>query len=293
MAKNILDEPIEISDKGVTKISRLVGVFVLLIVVAFVLNNTVVQIPAGSKGVLMMFGKPTYIMDEGLNFKIPIVQSVQLMSIRTLKYEAKPSAASKDLQDVFATVALNYHLSEGETLNLYRNIGTNEMVEETIIQPAVQESVKATTAQYNAEQLITERPVVKGLIEENLKKRLGDRGVLVETISITDFQFSPSFTQAIEQKQVAQQNALKAERDLERIKIEAEQIKAQAEGQANATLTKAVAEATAIGLQGKALRENQDVITLRSVEKWNGQLPLVTGSDIPFILNLQDLKAGQ
>lgn len=291
MAKNILDEPIEISDKGVTKISRLVGVFVLLIVVAFVLNNTVVQIPAGSKGVLMMFGKPTYIMDEGLNFKIPIVQSVQLMSIRTLKYEAKPSAASKDLQDVFATVALNYHLAEGETLNLYRNIGTNEMVEETIIQPAVQESVKATTAQYNAEQLITERPVVKGLIEENLKKRLGERGVLVETISITDFQFSPSFTQAIEQKQVAQQNALKAERDLERIKIEAEQIKAQAEGQANATLTKAVAEATAIGLQGKALRENQDVITLRSVEKWNGQLPLVTGSDIPFILNLQDLKA--
>jgi prohibitin 2 len=269
-----------------------IAAFVLFTVILFtVLTSTVVAIGAGHRGVLTQFGKPIGVYDEGLNFKIPIVQGVTIMSLQTQKYEATATAASKDLQDVSTKVALNYHIDATKVMDLYRNVGDNYAIEQTIIQPAVQESVKASTAQYNAEELITERPTVKRLMEESLRDRLAERGVYIETISITDFQFSDQFTQAIEQKQVAQQNALKAERDLQRIKIEAEQNKAQAEGQANATLTKAIAEATAIDLQGKALRENGEVITLRQIEKWNGVLPYVMGSgQSPFIFDLSKVQ---
>jgi len=272
---------------GTKIVVGILGLLFLLLIV----NNSIVAIGAGHRGVLTMFGKPIGILDEGLNFKVPIVQGVAVMSLKTLKYEAQASSASKDLQDVSASVALNYHLDGSETLELYRTIGTNDIIESTIIQPAVQESVKAATAKYNAEQLIEERPLVKAHIEDSLRSRLGERGIYVETISITNFEFSQQFTQAIEQKQVAQQNALKAERDLQRIKIEAEQDVAHAQGQANATLTKAIAEAQAIDIQGKALKENQEVVVLRSVEKWNGVLPMVNGGNIPFILDMSKMQS--
>jgi len=274
-----------------TTILKAITIGFLGLVVLALVSTVIVSIPAGHRGVLLTFGKPTTLLGEGLNFKLSFLQSVQVLTVRTLKYETNASAASKDLQDVYATVALNYHLIPDETMTLYTNIGTNEMIEQTVIQPTVQESVKASTAQYNAEELITERPRVKEIIETSLKDRLTNKGIVVETISITDFQFSDEFAQAIEQKQVAQQNALKAERDLVRIRIEAEQIKAQAEGQANATLTKAMAEATAITLQGQALKENQNVVALRSIEKWNGVMPLVIGGgDMPFILDITNLN---
>jgi regulator of protease activity HflC (stomatin/prohibitin superfamily) len=286
----INDETVNTVQGGINFITKLVIGGLIIVLLILIVNNSIVAIGPGQRGILTMFGKPMGIMDEGLNFKVPIVQGVAVMSLKTMKYEAQASAASKDLQDVSASVALNYHLDGTKVLDLYRNVGTNDIIESTIIQPAVQESVKASTAQYNAEQLITERPIVKGIIEDSLRTRLNERGIYVETISITNFEFSQQFTQAIELKQVAQQNALKAERDLQRIKIEADQAKAEAEGIANATLTRAIAEASAIIVQGKALRENQEIISLRSIEKWNGVLPMVNGGNIPFILDIGRLQ---
>jgi regulator of protease activity HflC (stomatin/prohibitin superfamily) len=286
----INDETVNTAQGGINFITKLVIGGLIIVLLILIVNNSIVAIGPGQRGILTMFGKPMGIMDEGLNFKVPIVQGVAVMSLKTMKYEAQASAASKDLQDVSASVALNYHLDGTKVLDLYRNVGTNDIIESTIIQPAVQESVKASTAQYNAEQLITERPIVKGIIEDSLRTRLNERGIYVETISITNFEFSQQFTQAIELKQVAQQNALKAERDLQRIKIEADQAKAEAEGIANATLTRAIAEASAIIVQGKALRENQEIISLRSIEKWNGVLPMVNGGNIPFILDIGRLQ---
>jgi len=270
-----------------------VGIIVLFFIGLMVLNSTMVTIGAGHRGVLTQFGKPVGVFDEGLSFKIPIIQGVIVMSVQTLKYEAQAGAASKDMQDVSTAVALNYHLDGSKVTDLYRTIGTNDIIESTILQPAIQESVKASTAQYNAEELITERPIVKLTIEESLRNRLSEKGIIVETLSLTDFKFSPEFTQAIEQKQVAQQNAQKAENDLLRISVEARQQVAQAQGIANATLTKATAEAQAIEIQGKALRENQQVVTLRTVEKWNGILPTVfsgNGQSMPFIFDMSKVQ---
>jgi regulator of protease activity HflC (stomatin/prohibitin superfamily) len=163
-------------------------------------------------------------------------------------------------------------------------------VESTIIYPAVQEAVKASTAQYNAEELITQRATVKLQIENNLRERLASRGVFVESLAITNFQFSSEFSKAIESKQVAQQDALRSERILEKVRIEADQAKAQAEGIANATLTNAIAEAEAIRIQGKALQENAGVIQLRAIEKWDGRLPNFMANDnMPFIMNMKDM----
>lgn len=283
----------EVSKNPGRSILKWVGIIVLFFIGLMVLNSTMVTIGAGHRGVLTQFGKPIGVFDEGLSFKIPIIQGVTVMSVQTLKYEAQAGAASKDMQDVSTAVALNYHLDGSKVTDLYRTIGTNDIIESTILQPAIQESVKASTAQYNAEQLITERPIVKLTIEESLRNRLSEKGIIVETLSLTDFKFSPEFTQAIEQKQVAQQNAQKAENDLLRISVEARQQVAQAQGIANATLTKATAEAQAIEIQGKALRENQQVVTLRTVEKWNGILPTVfsgNGQTMPFIFDMSKVQ---
>lgn len=275
----------EVNIQGLAKWGMIIGFLGLIILFFF----PVVFINAGERGVLMTFGKPTAVLDEGINFRIPFVQSTAIMNVRTVKYEAQAEAASRDLQDVKTTVALNYHLDPTRVLEIYRDIGNNGNVDSAVIAPAIQESVKAATAVYNAEELITERPVVKQRIEENLFKRLQDRGILTETLSLTDFKFSPSFTQAIEAKQVAQQEALQAENVLQKVKVEAEQAVASAQGQANATLTKANAEATALKIQSDALKQSNQVLTLRYIEKWNGQLPTVLGTNAGLLLPIQNL----
>ena len=251
-----------------------------VLLVLGLIANAVVTIGAGERGVLLTFGKvEETIFGEGLHFKIPFVQSVAIFNVRTQKYEAVATAASKDLQDVNTQVALNFRVSADSVNRIYQNIGSDYT--DIIIAPAMQESVKASTAGFNAEELITERATVKQRIEDSLRQRLGERNIIVEALSITDFQFSPEFARAIEQKQVAQQLALKAERDLERIKIEADQLRAQAQGEADAKITRAKAEAEALKLQRDII--NEQLLRLRAIEKWDGVLPKVTGSTVPFI----------
>lgn len=230
------------------------------LLVLFLIIGTIVIIPAGNRGVMLTFGKATATVNEGLNFKMPLVQSVAIMSVQTQKYEADASAASKDLQDVTTKVALNFHLTEDNVLAVYRDLGVE--FASRIIQPAVQESVKASTAQFTAEELITKRPLVKEKIDAMLTERLGKYGIIVDTISITEFQFSTQFTQSIEAKVVAQQNALKAENDLQRIKVEAEQ-----------KIASAQAEAESLRLVNEQLKNSPLALQLRIVEKWTGILP--------------------
>jgi len=266
-----------------------VGVFlgiIFLVVLALFSLNPLILVSAGQRGVLLEWGKPIAVLGEGIHFRIPVMQSAAILNVRTVKYEVDAASASRDLQDVNTKVALNYHLDPTKTMETFREIGGNENVELAVIAPAIQESVKASTAGYNAEELITLRPAVKQKIEEQLFKRLSDRGIIPETLSITNFAFSPSFTQAIEAKQVAQQQALQAENVLQKVRVEAEQTVASAQGQANATLTKAKAEAQAIQIQGEALKLNTNILTLRYIEKWSGNLPNVVGQNTGLLLNL-------
>jgi prohibitin 2 len=246
------------------------GVVILIIVIWF-LTSLIVIVGAGERGVVLRFGQvEDRVLDEGLHFITPIMESVTIMNVKTLKYEAVATAASKDLQDTKTSVALNFHLNPVTVNKLYQTLGIS--YPDTFISPAIQETVKATTAEFNAEELITQRPLVKQKIEDSLRARLTDRGIIMETVSITDFAFSDQFTQAIESKVTAQQLALKAENDLLRISIEA-----------NQTIAKAQGDARGIEIVQQQLKFSPEYISYLALTKWDGKLPTVTGGAIPLI----------
>lgn len=248
----------------------------MAIVVVILLFSTAYTISAGERGVLLTFGKPSMdAVGEGLHFKFPIAQSIKKMDIRTLKIEVNADAASKDLQDVQTTVALNFHLSGEQVPKLYQEVGM--AYTDVIINPAIQESVKSVQAKFTAEELVSRRTEVRSEIQDALSERLAKYYIVVDDFNIVNFQFSEEFDKAIEEKVTAEQRKLKAERDLERIIIEKEQRIAQAQ-----------AEAESLRLQKEQI--TPDLVKLRQIEvqreaiaAWDGHLPQVTGGAIPFI----------
>ena len=238
-------------------------------------------IPAGHVGISDTFGDVSNdLVYPGFYIKSPFTAYVPL-SIQTQRYDATATSASSDLQDVSTQVALNYHLDGMQAIRVYKEIGRGYA--EVIIVPAIQESVKASTAMFTAEELITKRPMVKAQIDNDLKARLTQFGVVVDTISITDFTFSPEFTAAIESKVRAAQGALEAENKLRQIKVEADQQIATAEGNAEAIKINADAQAYQLDVINSKLTQNPLLIQYKSIEKWDGVMPLVTGGAVPFI----------
>ncbi|MBI4294918.1 MAG: prohibitin family protein [Chloroflexi bacterium] len=218
----------------------IVGGLVLVLLSGILGSFTTV--PAGSRGVVIRFGDVTgTILGEGLRTKVPFLDSVVRMSVQTQKYEAASTAASRDLQDVRTGIALNWRLNPDMTAQIYRTLGTQYI--ERIAAPAIQETIKQVTARYNAEDLILKREEVKMAIAESLSTRLLERGIVTETVSITDFQFSSTFIAAIEAKVAAEQSVLEARNKLERVKVEAQQREAEARGEASARIAKAEGEA--------------------------------------------------
>ena len=258
---------------------------ILLIIIGVVATASVKIVDAGHRGVLLHWNavdlnNPP--LDEGLHFVVPFQDEVVNIEVRTLKYEKETRSASKDLQTVETTVTVNYHPERESIHRLYKNLGLD--YENRVIQPAIEETVKQVTANYNAEELITKRPQVKQDIESSIRERLTQFDVVTEVISITDFEFSPLFAQAIEAKVEAEQNALKAENDLRRIEVEARQREANAVGLANANIAEAKGEAEAIAIINRALAENPNYLEWLKTKEWDGKLPLVTGDGgTPFI----------
>ena len=257
----------------------------LLILIGVVATASVKIVDSGHRGVLLHWNAvdvTTPPLDEGLHFVVPFQDDVVNIEVRTLKYEQETRSASKDLQTVETTVTVNYHPDKESVHRLYKNLGLD--YENRVIQPAIEETVKQVTANYNAEELITKRPLVKQDIESSIRERLNQFEVVTEVISITDFEFSPLFAQAIEAKVEAEQKALKAENDLIRIEVEAKQREANAIGVANANIAEAKGEAEAIGIINKALSENPNYLEWLKTQAWDGKLPLVVGEGgTPFI----------
>lgn len=256
---------------GMTLVGLIIGLSFI-----FVFFSPVYIIHAGERGVVSTFGDPSMTSySEGIHFKIPFVQSVTKFDIKTLKYETEATSASSDLQTVNAKLAINYHLEAAKVPEIYQTIGVD--YETRVIAPFEQEIIKAVTAKFTAEELITKREAVRDEIKSTLKDRLAPRGIIVEELSITNFDFSKSFNDAIEAKVTAEQSALAAKNKLEQIKYEAEQKVASAK-----------AEAEALSLQKNEI--TPDLIRLRQIEvqkmavdKWDGHMPLVVGSATPFI----------
>ena len=273
----------ELVEFKLIKLWPLLVIFGIVVVVFF---GPVYTIDATERGVLLTWGKVSdKAIDPGIHFRIPIVQNVERFNVKTQKYEAEGTAASKDLQTVNTKVAVIYHLRPESVPKIYAELGQH--YGESVIQPTVQEVLKASTSRFSAEQLITNRSTVASNIQDLLYQRLHIYGIVVESTAITDFKFSDSFTQAIEAKVTASQQMLKAETDLKRIQVEAQQ-----------KVTQAKAEADALNLQKQAI--TPELIELRkvemqtkAVEKWDGKLPMYTGGAMPFLDVTSLTAAGQ
>lgn len=255
----------------VRAIKKLVSRVALALVILVFIFSVFGTIGAGERGVLLQFGAvQDKVFGEGLYLKIPFIHKVVKMDVKIQKDEVPASAASKDLQIVTSKIALNYHLAPESVNKVWQEVGKAYNIR--IIAPSIQEAVKAESAKFTAEELITKREEVKEQIKANLTARLLERSIIVDEFNIIDFEFSKAFNEAIEAKVTAEQLKLKADRDLERIKIEADQRIADARGKAEA-----------IRIEAQALRQNAQVVELRWIEKWDGKVPTYWGEASPFI----------
>ena len=274
-------------------IPAIIGFILLIVVIA----ASVKIVEAGHRGVLLHFGAvdTAVSLNEGIHFVTPFRDNVIPIEVRTQRITENAASASNDLQDVSTQVALNYHVDPTTAQILYQQIGFDYA--SRVIAPAIQESVKQISARFNAENLITNRETVKSEIEANIKARLAPYNIVVEALSITEFQFTEQFRRAVEAKVEAEQRALQATNDLRRIEIEAQQAEARAIGEQQANIARAegVRQAAVLQAQGEAeaiqiveaqLRENPRYLEWLKTQRWDGVLPLVTSGGegaTPFI----------
>ena len=276
---------------------------VVAVIAVYLFFSAFVTVSSGHVGVVRTLGavNPDP-LPEGFSLKMPFVDSVEEVDIRLRKADDQATAASRDLQVVSTEVAVQYSLIASVVPKTYQKIGRRSVVEDALIRPAIQESVKAVTAQYTAEQLVTRRAEVKSEIQEALRKFIDDTlqqkdavGALnLDNVAITDFQFSSEFNRAIEMKVKAEQEALQAEnekvRRVTQAEAAAEERKLAADAEAYQIEQESIARAEAIRREAEALRDNPALIELRIAEKWDGQLPTFTGGNAIPLLNVDSIR---
>ncbi len=272
-------------------VKRLTGTLVVLLIIAIagvtIVTTATVRIPSGYRGVLLTWGKvEDTVLMEGLNFKVPFSQSVVLMNVQIQKAESTESTATKDLQEVSTTVAVNYKVNPIYVNEVYKELRQDYV--DRVITPNIEESLKATTAIFRAEELVTKRAEVKQTFDDILAERLSIFNIQVIAVSLTDFQFSPSFAAAIDAKVTAEQQALVSKNELEQIRYEAQQQIIQAEAAKNATIRRAEGDALAQILSANATAKSIQIITSQMTEEyaqylwliqWDGKLPAVYTKD--------------
>lgn len=247
-------------------VKKILRPVLIVLAVLIVLLNSITIVQAGHTGVVVTLGKVKEgVLQEGVHFKAPFVQKVVKIDNRIQKLEVQTEAFSKDLQSVQTVLAINYRVDTAKSYSIYKNIGAN--YETVLVVPAVNEVLKAITAVYTAEESVTNRVLISEGLVEQLNAKLNDAGLYVTDVNIIDFDFSDAFINAIEEKQVAQQ-LLKAE-------TEKQTAITNAEAEAEATKIRAEAEAEANRSVSASLTDQ--IIQNKTVEKWDGKLPTVTG----------------
>jgi regulator of protease activity HflC (stomatin/prohibitin superfamily) len=245
--------------------------FVALLASFFTIVN------AGERGVLLKFGEvQPIVLGEGIHPIIPLVHTVKKLSVRVQSQEITAEASSRDLQDVYTDVALNWHIVPEETHLIFQQIGEQNAIVQHIINPAVEEVLKAVMAMYTAEEIITKRGQVKTGVDQALIERLRPYHIDVDDISLVHVHFSNRFSDAVEAKQVAEQEAKRAEFVA---------LKAVKEAEARVNLAKGEAEAQQL-LQNSLTPE---LLQRQTIEKWNGNLPLIMGGEGTKLLDMRQL----
>ncbi|MDH5795655.1 MAG: prohibitin family protein [Candidatus Bathyarchaeota archaeon] len=267
-------------EKRRRRVLVVVPIVILVFAVVLVLARGAVIVPAGTRGVVLTWGSVTGVLGEGLHFITPLVQTVVFMDVTIQKVETAEATASADLQEVTTTIAVNYRIVPEAAGDVYKSL--RQEYEFRVIKPNIAESIKASTALFPAEELVTKRELVKAKVKEILTERVRDYNIEILSVSIVDFQFSTEFKKAIEAKVTAEQRALEAKNKLEQIRYEAQQQVIQAEAAANATILRATAEAEAIRLVRQSL--TAEYLSYISIQKWDGKLPYFLGTEtVPFI----------
>jgi len=287
----------EVSGFLVRRSGLIAAIIIIIIAGGAFYTQSFARVPAGYRGVLLTWGKPEEkILGEGLNFVIPFIQSIELMNVQVQKAESTESAATNDLQEVSTTVAVNFRLNPNSVNQIYRELRQDYVAR--VIKPNIEESIKAATSQFRAEELITNRATVKAVFDDILEERLSVFDITVIAVSLTDFQFSPAFAAAIEAKVTAEQAALEAQNYLEQVKYEAQQQVIQAEAEKNATIARAEGEAQAVVIEADATAQAIEVITGQMtpeyaqylwLTQWDGKLPLVVGEGTGLIIDVNSL----
>ncbi len=259
----------------------IVPVLVAIVAIIVIVNSAVI-VDAGHTGVIVTLGRvDDRVLQEGLHFKIPFVQDVVKIDNRITKLEVSTEAFSKDLQTVTTTLAINYRVDTAKSYSIYKNIGRD--YEAVLVVPAVNEVLKATTAKYTAEESVTNRTLVSDGLVAGLNEKLNEIGLYVTDVNIINFDFSEAYITAIEEKQVAQQQLLKAETEkqtrITNAEAEAEALKIQVEAQAEAN--RILAESI-----------TDELVEYNKIEKWNGELPMVTGG-AASILDINSLLGSE
>src|SRR5215213_996425 len=214
---------------------KILAAIVTFIIIIVVISESVVIIQAGHRGVVLYLGAvENKVLGEGLHFIIPFAEQVIQLEVRTLKFQADASAASNDLQEVASVIALNYHIDPNDANKVYQQLGAD--YSDRIIAPTIQESVKASVAKFNAEELITKRETAKAVIAQAIRNTLSTRDITVETVFITDFKFSEAFANQVESKVVAYQKFLTEQNNLRAVQVVANQTVVQAQAQARSNV---------------------------------------------------------
>ena len=253
------------------------GKALLVLFLLALLTTFFVIVNAGERGVLLRFGAvQDVVLTEGIHPIVPLMHTVKKLSVRVQSQEITAEASSKDLQDVYTDVALNWHVVPEETHLIYQQIGDRAAIIQNIINPAVEEVLKAVMARYTAEEIITKRGEVKTGVDQALIERLRPYHIAVDDISLVHVHFSNRFSDAVEAKQVAEQEAKRAEFIA---------LKAIKEAEAEVNLAKGEAEAQTLLQQSLT----PELLQRQAIEKWNGNLPLVMGSDGTKLLDMRQL----
>ncbi len=260
---------------------KLVGLILVVILLVVFVSASYVVIPAGHTGVALTFGKvEDTVLQEGLHFKVPFVQKIAVMDNRIVKLDVNTEAFSKDLQTITTVVAVNYHVGKENSQTVYKNVGLN--FEEVLITPAVNEVLKAVTAKYTAVELVSSRAEVSMLLDDGLNEKLNNYGIFINELNIINWDFSEEYINAVEAKQVAEQNLIKT-------RTEQEQALVIANTEAQKRVIAAEAEANEIKVLAEANAESNRILTesitdllirYQTVAKWDGKLPTVmSGGD--------------
>jgi len=281
----------------------LLPVLILLVGAFAILSAMSVVVESGNVGVVTTLGavQPNA-LPEGFHLKKPFLDQVHQIDIRLTASNAQATAASKDLQSVRTQVTMQYSLNGALAPLIFQRIGTLKKVSASLVEPAIQECVKGVTAKFTAEELVTKRELVKQQIQDalgsffnaTLREKGLDNAIVIANLAITDFDFSPEFNRAIEAKVKAEQMALQAKNEkimrVTQAEASAEERKLSAGAEAFSTEIQSKARADAITREALALKQSPEIIQLRSIEKWDGVLPRISGGGVVPFLNVGDIQ---